>query len=68
MIEIEPFGELLISSRREIGHGQRDLEELDAEIVALHLVDAELVERLAHVEIALADRDDADLRVAPAAR
>ena len=41
-----------------------DLEEPQAEVVALHLVDAELVERLAHVEIALAGGDDADLRVA----
>ncbi len=36
------------------------------EIVALDLVEPELVERLAHVEIGLADRDDADLRVAAA--
>ncbi len=49
-----------------IGHGTADLVEPNAEIVALHLVDAELVERLAHVEIALADRDDADLRRAAA--
>ena len=48
------------------GQGQRDLVEPQAEIVGAHLVDAELVERLAHVEIALADRDDADLRIAAA--
>src|SRR5262249_253885 len=38
-----------------------DLVEPDAEIVALDLVDAELVERLADVEIALADGNHADL-------
>ena len=37
-----------------------DLVEAQAEIVALDLVEAEFVERLADVEIALADRDDAD--------
>ncbi len=65
--ELEPFGELL-----EVLPADRpraaDLVEPDAEIVALDLVDAELVERLAHVEIALADRDDADLGVSPARR
>ena len=35
-------------------------------MVGLDLVDAEIVERLAHVEIALADGDDADLRLAAA--
>ena len=43
-----------------------DLVETQAEVVALDLVEAELVERLADVEIALADGDDADLGVAPA--
>src|SRR5262245_58588922 len=63
--ELEPLRELL-----EVALADRpratDLVEPDAEIVALDLVDAELVERLAHVEIALADGDDADLRIAPA--
>ena len=39
-----------------------DLEQAHAELVGARLVDAEVVERLAHVEIALADGDDADLR------
>ena len=46
--------------------GAGDLVEPQPHVVRLDLVDAELVERLAHVEIALADRDDADLRAAPA--
>ena len=65
MISSRPVGELLevaLADRPRAG----DLVEPDAEVVALDLVDAELVERLAHVEIALADRDDADLRLAPA--
>ena len=63
--EIEPggkFGELAPAERP----GAADLVEADAEIVAGDLVDAEFVERLAHVEIALAGGDDADLRIAPA--
>src|SRR5258705_6251884 len=60
--ELEAVGELL-----EVVPADRpwasDLVEPDAEIVALDLVDTELVERLAHIEIALADRDDADLRL-----
>src|SRR5262249_21390666 len=63
--EVEPVGELL-----ELALAQRprarDLVEADAEIVALHLVEAELVERLADIEVALAHRDDADLRRPPA--
>ena len=55
-----------VSSRARDRPRAGDLEDAQAEIVALHLVDAELVERLAHVEIALADGDDADLRIAPA--
>ena len=39
-----------------------DLGQAHAEPVGARLVDAEVVERLAHVEIALADRDDAELR------
>ncbi len=54
------------SSRRLSGHGAADLVEADAELVAFDLVDAEFVERLADVEIALAGGDDADLRVAAA--
>src|SRR5262249_18806985 len=63
--ELEPFGELFqFAARQRPGAG--DLVDLNAEVVAAHLVNAELVEGLAHVEIALADRDDADLRVASA--
>ncbi len=63
--QLETRGELL-----EVALADRpraaDLVEPDAEIVAGDLVDAELVQRLAHVEIALADGDDADLRPAAA--
>ena len=44
-----------------------DLVEADAELVGLHLIDAELIEGLAHIEIALAAGDDADLGVGAAA-
>ena len=43
-----------------------DLVEPQAHVVGLDLVEAELVHRLAHVEIGFADRDDADLRRAAA--
>ena len=59
---LREFGELRPSDRPDAA----DLEQAQAEIVALDLVDAELVERLAHVEIGLAGRDDADLRIAAA--
>jgi hypothetical protein len=63
--EIEALGE-----GAQLGAGERprtaDLEQPDAKIVALHLVNTELVERLADIEITLADRDDTDLRIAPA--
>ena len=39
-----------------------DLEQADAEPGRFGLVDAEVVQRLAHIEIALADGDDADAR------
>ena len=58
--EIEPLrelGQFLARDRPDAG----DLEQPDAEVVALDLVDAELVEGLAHVEIGLAGGDDADL-------
>jgi len=45
-----------------------DLEQADAEVVTLDFVDAEFVERLTHVEIGFAGRDDADLRRAAAGR
>ena len=54
--------ELALRERPRAG----DLVEPQPHVVRLDLVDAELVERLAHVEIGLADGDDADLRVAAA--
>src|SRR5581483_5935241 len=63
--EIEPGGKLF-----ELALAQRpraaDLVETNPEIVAGDFVDAELIERLPHVEIALAGGDDADLRASPA--
>ena len=47
--------------------GAGDLEDAHAERRGAHLVDAELVERLLHVEIALARRGDADARLLAAA-
>ena len=43
--------------------GTSDFVEANAEIVRLHLIDAEIIPRLTHVEIGFADRDDADLGV-----
>src|SRR5262249_26377545 len=63
--ELETIGELLevlLADRP----GTSDFVEPNAEIVALDFVDAELIERLAHVEIALAYGDDADFRSSPA--
>src|SRR5207249_12051836 len=64
--EFEAVGELLeiLPADRP---GARDLVETNTEIVAPDLIDAELVERLAHIEIALAHRNDADFRL-PATR
>ena len=45
-------------------HG--DLVDGEPEPLGLGVVDAELVQRLAHVEIGLADGDDAEARVGPA--
>ena len=59
--EIEPARELAQAVRLE-RPGRGDLVEPQAEIIGLHLVDAEIVHRLTHVEIGLADGDDADLR------
>src|SRR5690242_12862968 len=57
--EIEPLRELLQLTLRQRPWAA-DLVDADAELVALDLVEIELVERLAHVEIALAGGDDAD--------
>src|SRR5262249_25958095 len=59
--ELEAVGEfleILLADRP----GARDLVETNTEIIAPDFIDTELVERLTHVEIALADRDDADFR------
>ena len=45
-------------------HG--DLVDGEPQALGLGVVDAELVERLAHVEVGLADGDDAEARVGPA--
>src|SRR5262249_55440494 len=59
--QIEPARELQDTLRLQ-RPGHTDLVEADAELVGLDLVDAKLVERLAHVEVALAAGDDAKLR------
>ena len=59
--EIETARELLHAFRLQ-RPGRGDLIEADAEIIRPHFVDAEIVERLTHVEIGFADGDDADLR------
>ncbi len=63
--EVEAGGEIgkLLARDRP---GAAELEDAQAEVVALDLVEAELVEGLAHVEIGLAGGDDADLRIAAA--
>src|SRR5262249_28774447 len=48
--------------------GHADLVKPYPQLIGSHFVDAQLVERLAHVEIALAGRDDAKLRIRAAAR
>src|SRR5215469_3520063 len=63
--ELEPVGELLEVSLADRPRAS-DLVEPNAEIGALDFVDPELVERLTHVEIALADGDAADFRLPPA--
>ena len=51
---------------RSSGQGQPTLNSRMPSRLAARLVDAEIVQRLAHVEIALADGDDAELRAAAA--
>ncbi len=62
---VEAFGEVLQALRLDRPDAT-ELVETDAEVVGLDLVDAEIVEGLAHVEIGLAGRDDSDLRRRPA--
>src|SRR6188508_1932852 len=59
--EIEALGELgklLPADRPHTGN----FEDAQAEIVALHLVDTELIERLVHIEVGFSGRDNADFR------
>ena len=58
---VQPLGELPHALGLE-RPGHRDLEHADAELLALALGEAEVVERLAHVEVALAAGDDAEPR------
>ena len=62
--EVEPSGEVLQLLRIE-RPGAGDLEQADAEIIGADLVEAEFLQRLAHVEIGFADGDDADARRLP---
>ena len=48
---------------RSSGHDIADLVEADADLGGMRLVDAEIVERLAHVEIGFAGGDDAEARL-----
>ena len=65
--QVEAFGEL----RDHLRHhrpGHRHLEQPDAELGRRHFIDAEFIKCLAHIEIALACRNDADLRRTAAAQ
>ncbi len=59
---LEALGELAHALRLE-RPGHRDLVDADAQLRHVALVEAEVVERLAHVEVALARRDDAEPRL-----
>ena len=58
---LEPFGKVAHAFRLERPR-HRDLEHADADLRGLRLVDAQIVERPAHVEIALAAGDDTEPR------
>ena len=59
---LQAFGEVAHALGLE-RPGHRDLVDADADLGSEPLVDAEVVERLAHVEVALAGRDDAEPRL-----
>ena len=59
---LEPFGEMTHRFRLE-RPGHRDFEHADADLGGVGLGDAQVVERLTHVEVALAAGDDAQPRV-----
>src|SRR4029077_21231032 len=61
---LSELGKLLPADRPNTGN----FEDAQTEIVALHLVDAEFIERLAHIEVGFTGRDDADVRRAAARR
>ena len=61
--ELEPVREFAQLARHERPDAA-DLEYPQAQRVAARLVDAEIVERLAHVEIGLSGGDDSDLGIA----
>src|SRR4029079_8229200 len=59
---LSELGKLLPADRPHTG----TFDDAQAEIVALHLVDAELIERLAYIEVVFSGRDNADFRRAAA--
>src|SRR5215510_3690459 len=61
---LRDLGKLLPADRPHAG----DLETAKAQIVAFRFVDAELIKRLAHVQIGFTGRDDADFRRATTRR
>ena len=66
LLDHQDLGEALGEVAHALGlerPGHRDLEQADADLGGLLLVDAEIVERLANVEIALAAGDDAEPRL-----
>ena len=64
--DIEPLRELHNALRLQ-RPGHADLVETDAERIGANLVDAKFVQRLAHVEVALAGGDDAEFWICAAA-
>ena len=64
--EVEPLGKLMHDDRIERPH-HADLKQPQADLRRFRLIYTKLLERLAHVEIALTGRDDSDLGIRPAA-
>src|SRR5690606_16484049 len=61
---VDEIGHMLEVERPRAG----DLEEPDAQIGGASFIDAEVVERLAYIEIARADRHDAELWIVTAGK
>ena len=59
---LEAFGEIQ-NFRGHHGPGASHLEDPNTEAIGHHFVDAQIIHGLAHIEIALADADDAQLGV-----